>query len=50
VPNIDVSLQGGCKNGQNCTLSYYRYNSSATVNDKIVLGKEEILIKIESIS
>jgi len=50
VPNIDISLQGRSKNGQNCTLSYYRYNSSSIVTDKIVLGKEEIFIKIESIS
>lgn len=50
VPNIDISLQGRSKNGQDCVLSYYRYNSSAVITDKIVLGREEILIKIESIS
>jgi len=50
LPNMDVSLQGKCENGENCTLSYYRFNYSATTTDKITLGKEEIFINIEGIS
>ncbi len=49
IPNIDVSVQGKARNGQNTTLRYYKYNINGTIRDMIVLGSLDILINIGSV-
>lgn len=50
LPNLDISVQGKFKNGENGVLRYYRNNENSTVYDTVILGQSDIIIKITSIS
>lgn len=50
VPNIDISVQGKVSDGRNSTLRYYRYNINGTVYDTILLGPNDIIVRIGGVS
>jgi hypothetical protein len=49
IPNIPITLQGSFKSGMNDMLRYVRYNYNGTINDRIMLGEDNIIIGVVDI-
>lgn len=50
IPNIPVELQGSFKSGKLPLLRYIRYNYNGTTYDRMILGEDEIIVGLLSIS
>jgi hypothetical protein len=50
IPNIPVMVQGRFRSGGNDTLRLVRYNYNGSLQDVIILGESDIIIRITSIS
>ena len=48
LPNIPIILQGKFRSGDNDTLSLVRYNDNGTIEDSIILGNSDLLVRIKS--
>jgi len=50
VPNIPVILQGKFVSRENDSLSLVRYNYNGFIEDRIILGEENIIIGVMNVS
>ena len=49
LPNIPIILQGRFRSGDNDNLSLVRYNDNGTIEDSVILGNSDLLVRIKSI-
>jgi len=49
IPNIPIVLQGKFKSGENDTLRLVRYNYNGNIQDVIILGESDIIIRVTNI-